>query len=108
MVESCGDESVSVCVKKRFNLHATEMSDYIQVTTNSENASKWLPVGTDGIIFLEVLQSAFPRDSGMCFEVDNRCFVVKLHRGSFYPPVNAWQQHCYFPVFDDDDDKYDH
>ena len=85
------------------------MADYIQV--KDARKPKYLPVESDNTISLETLQSAFPRACGLCFEIENKCFVVKLHRGILYPP-KEWWKFCYEPILDDDynedyDDDYD-
>ena len=81
------------------------MADYIQV--KDAGKPKYLPVESDDTISLETLQSAFPRSCGLCFEIENKCFVVKLHRGILYPP-KEWWKFCYEPIFDDHyDDDYD-
>ena len=84
------------------------MADYIQV--KDAGKPKYLPVESDNTISLETLQSAFPRSCGLCFEIENKCFVVKLHRGILYPP-KEWWKFCYEPILDDveynGDDGYD-
>ena len=60
------------------------MVDYIQV--KDARKPKYLPMESDNTVSLETLQSAFPRACGLCFEIENKCFVVKLHRGILYPP----------------------
>ena len=84
------------------------MDNYIQVEDGDE--PYYLPVEDNNTVILETLQSAFPRSSGLCFYIKNKCFVVKLHRGILYPPKEYWK-FCYEPIFDDDyndwDDDYD-
>ena len=84
------------------------MVDYIQV--KDARKPKYLPMESDNTISLETLQSAFPRACGLCFEIENKCFVVKLHRGILYPPRD-WRKFCYEPILDDveynGDDDYD-
>ena len=81
------------------------MADYMQV--KDAGKSKYLPVESDNTISLETLQSAFPRSCGLSFEIENKCFVVKLHRGILYPP-KEWWKFCYEPILDDDyDEDYD-
>ena len=81
------------------------MENYIKVKDAGE--PYYLPIESDNTISLETLQSAFPRSCGLCFEIENKCFVVKLHRGILYPP-KEWWKFCYEPIFDDDyEDDYD-
>ena len=83
------------------------MENYIKVKDAGE--PYYLPIENDNTISLETLQSAFPRSCGLCFEIENKCFVVKLHRGILYPP-KEWWKFCYEPIFDDDygtDDEYE-
>ena len=77
------------------------MAKYMQV--EDVGKSKYLPVESDNTISLETLQSAFPHSCGLSFEVENKCFVVKLHRGILFPPTEWWK-YCYQPIFDDYDD----
>ena len=82
------------------------MVDYIQV--KDAGKPKYLPVESDDTISLETLQSAFPRSCGLCFETENKCFIVRLHRGILYPP-KQWWKFCYEPIFDDDyEDDYNY
>ena len=86
------------------------MVDYIQVGIHKKRL-KWLPTEIDGTISLEVLQSAFPHSSGMCFKVNNECFVIRIQNGNFYPPAGGWQRYDYEPIFDideDDENEYDY
>ena len=80
------------------------MDNYIQVEDGDE--PYYLPVEDNNTIFLETLQSAFPRSCGLCFYIKNKCFVVKLHRGILYPPREYWKL-CYEPIFDEDYDEYE-
>ena len=81
------------------------MANYMQV--EDVGKSKYLPVESDNTISLETLQSALPHSCGLSFEFENKCFVVKLHRGILYPPKELWK-FCYEPIFDDDyGDDYD-
>ena len=87
------------------------MADYIQIAIDARKP-KYLRVEVDNTVSLETLRSAFPRACGLCFEIENKCFVVKLHRGIFYPPRN-WRKFCYEPIiddveYDDGDDDYGH
>ena len=80
------------------------MDNYIQVTDGEE--PYYLPVESNNTIILDTLQSAFPRCCGLCFYVENKCFVVKLQRGILYPPKEYWK-FCFEPIFDDDYDEYE-
>ena len=80
------------------------MDNYIQVEDGDE--PYYLPVEDNNTVILETLQSAFPRSSGLCFYIKNKCFVVKLHRGILYPPKEYWK-FIYNPIFDDDYDDWD-
>ena len=80
------------------------MDNYIQVTDGGE--PYYLPVESNNTIILDTLQSAFPRCCGLCFYVENKCFVVKLQRGILYPPKEYWK-FCYEPIFDEDYDEYE-
>ena len=79
------------------------MDNYIQVEDGDE--PYYLPV-EENTVTLETVQSAFPRCCGLCFYVKNKCFVVTLQRGIFYPPKEYWK-YVYEPIFDDDYDDED-
>ena len=80
------------------------MENYLKVKDAGE--PYYLPVESDNTIYLETLQSVFPRCCGLCFYIKNKCFVVKLQRGVLYPP-KEWWKFCYEPIFDDDYDEYE-
>ena len=87
------------------------MDNYIQVEDGEEPF--FLPVENNNTVILETVQSAFPRCCGLCFYVKNKCFVVTLQRGIFYPPKEYWK-FVYEPIYDDyyedwdeDGDEYD-
>ena len=80
------------------------MDNYIQVEDGEE--PYYLPVESNNTLPLETLQSAFPRCCGLCFYVKNKCFVVTLQRGIFYPPKEYWK-FVYEPIYDDYDDDWD-
>ena len=87
------------------------MDNYIQVEDGEE--PYYLPVENNNTVILETVQSAFPRCCGLCFYVKNKCFVVTLQRGIFYPPKEYWK-FVYEPIYDDyyedwdeDGDEYD-
>ena len=85
------------------------MDNYIQVEDGDE--PYYLPL-EENTVTLETVQSAFPRCCGLCFYVKNKCFVVTLQRGIFYPPKEYWK-FVYVPIYDDyedwdeDGDEYD-
>ena len=79
-----------------------KMVDYIQVGTHKKRL-KWLPTEINGTVSWEVLQSAFPHSSGMCFKVNGECFVIRIQNGNFYPPAGGWQRYDYQPIFEDDE-----
>ena len=81
-----------------------KMARYIQVEDDGE--SKYLPVERDNTVLLETLQSAFPQCYGLTFEIESKCFVVKLDRGIFFLPAEWWK-YCYQPVYDNYDDYQD-
>ena len=80
------------------------MDYYIQVEDGDE--PYYLPVEENNTVILETVQSAFPRCCGLCFYVKNKCFVVSLQRGIFYPPKEYWK-FVYEPIYDDDYDDWD-
>ena len=77
------------------------MGDYIPVGKHKK-CLKWLPTNIDGTVSLEILQSAFPHSSGMCFKVNGECFVIRIQNGNFYPPAGGWNRYDYEPIFDND------
>ena len=79
------------------------MDNYIQVEDGEEY---YLPVENNNTVILETVQSAFPRCCGLCFYVENKCFVVTLQRGIFHLPKEYWK-FIFEPIFDDDYDDED-
>ena len=82
-----------------------KMARYIQVEDDGE--SKYLPVERDNTVSLETLQSAFPHCCGLSFEVESKCFVVKLDRNILFLPTEWWK-YCYQPIYDNYDDYEDY
>ena len=82
------------------------MSHYIQVAYCDNSRPKYIPVQKEGYILIETFRSIFSKATGMFFNFEGREYVVKLHEGNFYPPINGWGQRLYFPMFVDDDEHY--